>query len=124
MRSLRQRLEAGVADRNLDAQVNGAGATRLPNTSSLFFPGLSGEALVIALDLEGVAVSAGAACSAGTLRHAPSLLAMGRPEAAAASVRVSLGPTTSESEVDDFLNRLEPIVRRIRAMSRETASVS
>ncbi len=124
MRARREQLEAGIADRDLEAQVNGAKAPRLPNTSSLFFPGLSAEALVIALDLDGIAVSAGSACSAGTLRHSPSLLAMGRSAAAAASVRVSLGPATSEGEVDEFLDRLEPIVRRMRAMSRQAASVS
>jgi cysteine desulfurase len=124
MGGLRQRLESGVADRSLEAQVNGARAPRLPNTSSVFFPGLSAEALVIALDLEGVAVSAGSACSSGTLRHSPSLLAMGRPAAAAASVRISLGPSTTEAEIDRFLDRLEPIVRRMRAVSRQPVSVS
>jgi cysteine desulfurase len=124
MLALRQRLESGLADRDLEAEVNGERAPRLPNTSSLFFPGLSAESLVIALDLDGVAVSAGSACTAGTLRHSPSLLAMGRPAAAAASLRVSLGPSTSEAEIDAFLDRLAPIVRRMRAVSRQPVSVS
>jgi cysteine desulfurase len=124
MLALRRRLESGVVDRSLEAEVHGDRAPRLPNTSSLFFPGLSAESLVIALDLEGVAVSAGSACSAGTLRRSPSLLAMGRPAAAAASLRVSLGPSTSEADIDAFLDRLAPIVRRMRVLSRQPASVS
>jgi cysteine desulfurase len=115
MRTLQARLEEGIAARGLDGRVNGDGAKRLPNTSSLFFPGTTGEALVIALDLEGAAVSAGAACSAGTLRRSPALLAMGRAEEAGASIRVSYGATTTEAEIDLFLEALGRVLARVRA---------
>ncbi len=94
--------------------MNGAGAPRVPNTTSLAFPGTSGEALVVALDLEGIAVSAGAACSAGTLRNSPSLMAMGRTEEAASSIRVSFGHATTAAEIDRLIDTLERIVPRIR----------
>ena len=114
MAALRDRLESEALRRALASAVNGAGAERLPNTTSLAFDGPTGEALVMALDLEGIAVSAGSACSAGTLRRSPSLDAMGLSREAAASIRVSLGPGTEASEIDRLLAVLEAILPRFR----------
>ncbi len=115
MNDLRDRLENRVLSGGLGASVNAVLARRVPNTSSLAFEGVSGEALVIALDLEGIAVSAGTACSAGTIRRSPVLDAMRLGEAAGSSIRVSLGPGTTASEVDAFVDRLSAVVGRVRS---------
>ena len=82
----------------------GAQAERLPNTTLFAVPGMKAETAVIAFDLEGVAVSSGAACSSGKVAPSHVLAAMGVPAALArGAVRVSLGPTTTESDVDCFL---------------------
>ncbi|MBI4168922.1 MAG: cysteine desulfurase [Acidobacteria bacterium] len=111
---LRDRLEAAVLARMPGARVNGGAAPRVPNTSSLAFEGVSGETLVIGLDLEGVAVSAGSACSAGAIRHSYVLEAMGLPEASGSSIRVSLGHTTTDADIDGFLAALERVLGRAR----------
>lgn len=99
--ALRDRLEAGLPP---GVRVIGAGRARLPNTSCLVVPGQVAETLVIALDLAGVAVSAGAACSSGKVRRSPVLTAMGHDDDVAGSaIRVSLGPGNSAEEVDRFL---------------------
>jgi cysteine desulfurase len=113
--ALRDRLERGLLSLGLEAGINGADAPRLPNTTSLFLRGISGESLVCALDLEGIAVSAGSACSAGVVKRSSSLLAMGLEEEAAASIRISLGPATTEEEVEAFLRALPAVVERMRA---------
>ncbi|MFQ5876852.1 MAG: cysteine desulfurase family protein [Acidobacteriota bacterium] len=112
---LRDRLEREILSRAPGARVNGAGAARVPNTSSLAFPGLTGEALTIALDLEGFAVSTGSACSAGTIRKSEALEAMGLPDESLSSIRVSIGPGTTEAEVDAFVEVLPAVVARLRA---------
>ena len=96
-RRLRDRLENGILGASSSgARVVGAGAPRLPNTSALLFEGLSGEALLIRLDLEGVAVSVGSACSSGTLAPSPAILSLGLPPAEAKSVvRFSLSRLTT-----------------------------
>jgi cysteine desulfurase len=114
--ALRERLEAGARALDPGIRINGAVAPRLPNTSSLFVPGALAEELVIGLDLEGYAVSAGAACSSGTLRRSPTLLAMGLASEAASSVRVSLGAATTLEEVDGFLAALARVVTRVRSL--------
>ena len=114
MVALRDRLEAALIGRRLGARVNGVEAPRVPGTSSLAFEGVTGESLVIALDLEGIAVSAGSACSAGTIRRSPSLLAMGLVEESRSSIRVSLGPGTSEEEIEIVVARLEQVLARMR----------
>jgi cysteine desulfurase len=94
-------------------RVHGAGAPRLPNTSNVCFPGVDAEALLIALDLEGFAVSVGAACASGTMRPSPVLLAMGVSTAEArSSVRFSFGQQTSEAEVSALLRALERLLDR------------
>lgn len=112
---LRDRLERAVLERVSGARVNGREAPRVPNTSSLAFQGGDGEVLVMALDLEGIAVSSGSACSAGTVRRSHVLEAMGLGESAGSSIRVSLGPGTTIEEVETFVSVLERVVDRARA---------
>lgn len=104
VRALRDGLEAQAREITPDAVVIAAEADRLPNTTSLALPGASAETLVIALDLKGIAVSAGAACSSGKVGASHVLAAMGlAPEIARAAIRISLGPTTAERDVASFL---------------------
>ena len=114
MADLRDRLEAAVPGLLPGARVNGHRAPRVPNTSSLYLPGFAAESLVIALDLEGIAVSAGAACSSGTQRRSPALLSMELPEEAAGSIRVSLSPATTVEEIDALLAALGTVIARTR----------
>jgi cysteine desulfurase len=100
---LRDALEAELLRLEPGARVNGAGAPRMPHVTNVAFPGWRGPELVAALDLEGVAVSAGSACSAGTAEPSPVLLAMGDAEAAAASVRFSLGEGTTVADLEAAL---------------------
>jgi cysteine desulfurase len=105
MAALRDRLEAGLMARMPAAIVFGTGAERLPNTTLFAVPGIKAETAVIALDLDGIAVSSGAACSSGKVQPSHVLAAMGvAPATAQGAIRVSLGPTTTESEVDRFLD--------------------
>ncbi len=98
---LRDHLERLLLESWRGAVVHGAGAARLPNTTLVGFPGLDGEAAVMRLDLEGVAVSLGSACSTGTMRPSTVLAAMGVPESlAAGSLRFSLGPDNTRAEID------------------------
>ncbi|OLD64586.1 MAG: hypothetical protein AUI47_05225 [Acidobacteria bacterium 13_1_40CM_2_68_5] len=120
--TLRDRLECAVLERGLGSRVNGQSAARVPNTSSLAFEGATGEALVMALDLEGIAVSAGSACSAGTVRRSHVLEAMGLREESACSIRVSLGPATTEAEIDAFVGALERVVGRVRSAAERVIS--
>jgi cysteine desulfurase len=103
MVALRQRLEAGLMTQ-APAVIFGAEVPRLPNTTLFAVPGIKAETALIALDLEGIAVSSGAACSSGKVQASHVLAAMGVEGALAqGAIRVSLGPTTRESEVDRFL---------------------
>jgi len=104
MAALRDRLEGGLRAVSPGIVVFGTQAERLPNTTLFAVPGMKAETAVIAFDLEGVAVSAGAACSSGKVQASHVLAAMGvPPQLARAAVRVSLGPTTTESDVDRFI---------------------
>jgi cysteine desulfurase len=104
MAALRERLETGLKAATPEVLVFGVEAERLPNTTLFAGPGMKAETAVIAFDLEGVAVSAGAACSSGKIQPSHVLAAMGvPPQLARAAVRVSLGPTTMESDVDRFI---------------------
>jgi len=114
---LRDRLEDEVLRRLPDTRVNGRTAPRVPNTSSLAIEEVSGESLVIALDLEGIAVSAGSACSAGTIRKSHVLEAMGLERESGTSIRVSLGPSTTREEVETFVETLERVVDRARSVA-------
>lgn len=104
---LRARFEAAVTQR-FGAVINGAAARRLANTSSVTFPGVDAEALLVALDLDGIAVSTGAACASGTVSPSHVLLAMGlSPQRARSTLRFSLGPEASEDELDSVLAALD-----------------
>ena len=116
--SLRDRLEQGLLALVPDARVNGAGAARTPNTTNLTFAGIEGEALLIALDLRGLAVSTGAACSSGAVEPSHVLTAIGLPAAEArASIRFSLGRHSSAAEVDFALVVVPAAVAQLRALS-------
>jgi cysteine desulfurase len=113
--TLRDRLEQGVLSRVHETQVNGAGAPRVPNTTNISFAGVEAESLLIALDLEGIAVSTGSACSSGTLEPSHVLRAMGLPsDRTQSSIRFSLGLANTERDVDRLLHVLPPIVERLR----------
>jgi cysteine desulfurase len=105
MAALRNRLEAGLRAVTPQAVVFGDGADRLPNTTLVAMPDAKAETLVIGFDLDGVAVSSGSACSSGKVAPSHVLAAMGvAPDLARGAIRVSLGPSTSEADVDRFLN--------------------
>jgi len=122
LRGLRDRLQQGILERVPAARVNGPSEPRLPNTCNVSFPGVDGQTLLVALDLEGLAVSTGAACNAGAADPSHVLLAMGRTRAeAAGSLRFSLGRTTQGSDVDAALEALAIVWARV---SRELSSRS
>lgn len=100
---LRDALEVGLVRLYGSARVNGRAARRAPHVTNIAFPGWRGEELVAAFDLEGIAVSSGTACSAGTAEPSPVLGAMGDPEAAASSVRFSLGEDTTREDIEATL---------------------
>ena len=105
MAALRYRLEAGLHSLTPDAVIFGKQAERLPNTTLVAMPGAKAETLVIAFDLDGVAVSSGAACSSGKVAPSHVLAAMGvTAELSRGAIRVSTGPATAEAEIDRFLN--------------------
>ena len=121
--ALRDRLETALLDRIPDTAVNGAGA-RVPNTTNISFDGVEAEALLIALDLEGVAVSTGSACSSGTLEPSHVLRAMGlTPRRAQSSIRFSLGLGNTDDEVQRVVDVLPALVDKLRALSRTGARV-
>jgi cysteine desulfurase len=110
------RLEAGLLAAVPGARVNGAGAPRLPNVLSITLPGVDAEALLIALDLEGLCASAGSACHSGSTKPSSVLSAMGLSMAdARATLRLSLGWTSTEAEVDGALELIPPLAARVRA---------
>jgi cysteine desulfurase len=116
MQALRDRLWQGIERAIPDVRWNGAPRTTLPNTLNVELAGAAGEVLLEALDGEGVAVSAGAACHSGSIEPSAVLLAMGRsPAQARASLRFSVGCTTREDEIDAVLALLPRLVARVRA---------
>ena len=115
---LRDRLENGLLDRIPHASVNGSRALRMPNTTNLTLPFIEGEAMVIALDLKGIACSTGAACSSGAVEPSHVLTAIGLPpEDARATLRLSLGHQTTDEEIDFALETIPPVIDRLRQMS-------
>jgi cysteine desulfurase len=116
--ALRDKLEQGLLARVPDSRVNGGAAPRTPNTTNLLFPGLEGEALVIALDLKGLACSTGAACSSGAVEPSHVLTAIGLPpEEARASLRFSLGRHTSTEDIEFALEVIPAAVAQLRELS-------
>jgi len=116
--AMRDRLQQGILAQVEDAGVNGDGAARVPNTVNIHFDHIDGEAMVIALDLKGLAVSTGAACSSGAIEPSHVLIAMGlRPDQARASIRFSLGKQTVAEEIDHALRLVPETVARLRELS-------
>jgi cysteine desulfurase len=116
--AMRDRLEQGILARIDEARVNGEGAPRVPNTVNIRFDHIEGESLVIALDLKGLAVSTGAACSSGAIEPSHVLLAMGlRAEQARSSIRFSLGKQTTDEDIDFALALVPETVARLRELS-------
>ena len=116
--TLRDRLEHGLLAQVPDARVNAGGAPRTPNTSNISFAGIEGEALVIALDLRGIAVSTGAACSSGAVDPSHVLTAIGLSASEArSSIRFSLGRGTTEAEIDSVLRAVPEAVAQLRQLS-------
>lgn len=115
---LRDRLESTVLDQVDAAGVNSGQTPRVPNTSNIFFDHIEGEAMVIALDLKGLAVSTGAACSSGAIEPSHVLTAMGLPpERARASIRFSLGKQNTKEDVDFALSVIPATIARLRELS-------
>jgi len=116
--TLRNRLEEALLAACGDARVNGNRAQRVSNTSNISFHAAGGEALVIALDLQGIACSTGAACSSGAVGPSHVLMAIGlSPDEARSSLRFSLGRTTSAEEIDQVITLIPQAVERLRALS-------
>lgn len=112
--ALRDRLEARLKAISADAVIFGAGVARLPNTTAFAVPGVKAETALIALDLDGVAVSSGSACSSGKVAASPVLAAMGvEPALARGAIRVSLGFSTADEEVDCFLDAWKKLVQTL-----------
>jgi cysteine desulfurase len=116
--ALRDRLEQGILAQVEECAVNGTDAHRTPNTTNIYFDHIDGEAMVIALDLKGLAVSTGAACSSGAIEPSHVLTAMGlRPDRAKASIRFSLGKQTTKKDIDFALALVPETVARLRELS-------
>src|SRR5438094_4126341 len=118
MRELRDRLETGLQSHIEFIHVNGGNAPRLPNTSNIMVDYAEGEGLVISLDLKGVAVSTGSACSSVSLEPSHVLTAIGKtPDEAHGSLRFSLNSMTTDEDIDYTVNILPGIVERLRELS-------
>ena len=118
MSALRDRLQQGLLAQVEESGVNGLGAPRVPNTSNIYFDQIEGESMVIALDLKGLAVSTGAACSSGAIEASHVLTAMGLPsDRARASIRFSLGKQNTADDIDLALALVLETVARLRELS-------
>jgi cysteine desulfurase len=116
--ALRDRLENGILSAVPNTDVNGSRETRVPNTTNISFDRIEAESLLIALDLEGVAVSTGSACSSGTLEPSHVLKAMGlSSHRAQNSIRFSLGESNTEEQIDYVISILPRIVTKLRSLS-------
>jgi cysteine desulfurase len=122
--ALRDRLEEGILGAVSGTAINGTRTARVPNTTNISFERVEAESLLIALDLEGVAVSTGSACSSGTLEPSHVLRAMGFPaHRTQNSLRFSLGMFSTEEEVDRVVATLPRLVDKLRGLTRKTAAV-
>lgn len=118
LRVLRDRLEDGVLNAIDGAQRNGAAEPRVPNTSNISFERIESESLLIGLDLAGIAVSSGSACSSGTLEPSHVLKAMGLPHARTlSSIRFSLGASNTNSDIDRVIEALPALIEKLRRLS-------
>ena len=118
MSDLRDRLEKKILDSMESVGVNGDGAPRVPNTSNIHFDCIEGEAMVIALDLKGLSVSTGAACSSGAIEPSHVLTAMGlSADQARSSIRLSLGKQNTAGDIDFAIELVPQVVGRLRELS-------
>jgi cysteine desulfurase len=116
--ALRDRLEAGLLSTIAGTERNGAAAPRVPNTTNISIDRVEAESLLIGLDLAGIAVSSGSACSSGTLEPSHVLKAMGLPHARTlGSIRFSLGSANTDADIDRVLEALPPIVEKLRSLT-------
>lgn len=121
---LRDRLERAILDAVPSVRVNGDPARRLANTTNLSFAGAGGEAMLIALDLQGIACSTGAACSSGAIEPSHVLLAIGlTPDEARSSLRFSVGRLTTEEEIEHAVATIPAVVERLRTLSPRSATM-
>ncbi len=119
LEELRNRLERGILSTIPGTVVNGGGAARVPNTTNISFTGVEAESLLIALDLEGVAVSTGSACSSGSLEPSHVLKAMHLPSGRAHNaIRFSLGAGNTAEQVDRVVGLLPAVVEKLRSLTR------
>jgi cysteine desulfurase len=124
MAALRDRFETALCENISGIRVNGDSERRVANTTNITFPGASGESLVIALDLHGIACSTGAACSSGAIEPSHVLLAIGLSEdAGRSSLRFSLGRTSTSEEIDRAIALIPGVVERLRALSPRFAAM-
>ena len=118
VRVLRDKLENGLLNRIPNSMVNGDPDHRLPNTTSIAFEYVEGEAILLMMDEFGICASSGSACTSGSLEPSHVLRAMGVPFTAAhGSIRFSLSIYNAESEIDLIIDKLPPIIERLRKMS-------
>ncbi len=121
MEKLRDYFEEELIKRIERVSITGKSSQRLPNSSNVLIEGIDGESLLMNLDIEGFSVSTGAACSSGNPEPSPVLLAMGlSAKEAQSSMRIGLGWTTSQEEIDSFLSGLENVVSRLRKIQAES----
>jgi cysteine desulfurase len=122
--ALRDRLESEVLSGVPETVVNGDPECRVPNTSNISFDGVEAESLLIALDLEGIAVSTGSACSSGSLEPSHVLRAMGLPDARTRNaIRFSLGAGTSDADISAVVSALPGVVGKLRRLGRTAAAL-
>jgi cysteine desulfurase len=118
IRLLRDKLENGILKRVPNSMVNGDKENRLPNTTSISFEFVEGEAILLMMDEFGICASSGSACTSGSLEPSHVLRAMGVPFTAAhGSIRFSLSKYNTEEEIDYIIEKLPPIIARLRELS-------
>jgi cysteine desulfurase len=123
LQSLQQRLEHGIVEQITTARIQGADAPRLPNTTNVAFAGAEGETLLMSLDLQGVAVSTGSACSSGSLEPSHVLQAMDlAEELLQGALRFSMGRSTTSEDIDYVLQILPDIVKHAHVFNPSFAS--
>jgi cysteine desulfurase len=116
--SLRDRMEKSLEEMIPNIIINCRGCQRLWGTSNISFPGVDGEALLIGMNLEGIAASSGSACATGTINPSHVLLAMGiHPQVAQTSIRFSMGLGTSDDAIDHVIDVVPRLVERLRKVS-------
>ena len=118
MRNLRDRFEKALVEKTPGARVNGAGAPRLPNTSSIMFDDIESDAALMMLDQENICCSAGSACSSGKVKRSHVLSAMGLVnEQARGSLRFSFGRFNNEADIDRALEIVPRVIGKLQALS-------